>query len=96
MVRVDAVERLVEVLGQAGGAGYCCSFADCARAGPDRRRAAGRDLQRHAWRWADADRAADGSLPSAKAIAAKYGRHQWWVRLVSRLGTAGERTGAPQ
>ena len=52
-------------------------------------RAAGRDLQRQAWQWAMANRVADGSLPSGKVIAARYGRHERWGRLVKRLGAAG-------
>jgi len=50
--------------------------------------ATGRDLQQQAWRWAMANRAADGSLPSGRAIAARYGRHERWGRLVKRLGAA--------
>ena len=50
---------------------------------------AGRGLQQEAWRWAEANRASDGSLPSGKAIAAQYGRHERWGRLVKRLGMAG-------
>jgi len=55
-------------------------------------RAVGRDLQQQAWRWADANRAADGSLPSRKAIAARFGRHERWGRLIKRMGTSGEFT----
>ena len=54
------------------------------------RRAPSRDLQRQAWQWALVNRAADGSLPSGRAIAANYGRHERWGRLVKRLGAAGE------
>jgi hypothetical protein len=49
-----------------------------------------RDLQRQAWRWALAHRAADGSLPSGRVIAHHYGRHERWGRLVKRAGAAGE------
>ncbi len=35
-------------------------------------------------------RAADGSLPSGKAIAARYGRHERLGRLVKRMGMASE------
>jgi hypothetical protein len=56
------------------------------------RRRAGLDLQREAWQWALANRAADGSLPSGKAIATHHGRHERWGRLVKRLGSAGEFT----
>jgi len=58
---------------------------------------AGRDLQRQAWRWALANRAVDGSLPSGKEIAHRYGRQERWGRLVKRAGSAGElsRAGDP-
>jgi len=52
-------------------------------------RAAGRELQREAWLWALANQAADGSLPSGKVIADRYGRHERWGRLVKRDGQAG-------
>jgi hypothetical protein len=45
---------------------------------PDRR-AAGRDVQREAWRWARDNRAEDGSLPSGRAIGSRYGRHERWA-----------------
>lgn len=48
------------------------------------------DLQRRAWQWALAHRAADGSLPSGREIAHRCGRHERWVRLVKRAGAAGE------
>lgn len=38
------------------------------------------DLQRRAWQWATENRAADGSLPSGKAIAVHDGRHERWGR----------------
>jgi hypothetical protein len=50
----------------------------------------GRDLQRHAWQWAQANRASDGSLPSGVQIAHQFGRHERWGRLVKRSGRAGE------
>jgi hypothetical protein len=53
-------------------------------------RAAGRDVQLDAWRWARDNRADDGSLPTGKAIASHYGRHERWGRLVKRSGLAGE------
>ena len=52
--------------------------------------AAGRDLQRQAWRWALAQRGSDGSLPSGLEIARQHGRHERWGRLVKRAGAAGE------
>jgi Protein of unknown function (DUF2637) len=57
-------------------------------------RSAGRDLQRQAWQWAVSHRAADGSLPSGRAVAASFGRHERWGRLVKRLG-AGENSQTP-
>lgn len=51
---------------------------------------AGRDLRRQAWQWALASRAEDGSLPSGREIARRYGRHERWGRLVKRSGAAGE------
>ena len=53
-------------------------------------RAASTDGRRQAWQWALANRAADGSLPSGKTIADRYGRHERWGRLVKAAGTAGE------
>jgi len=52
--------------------------------------ASGRDLQRQAWQWAEANRAVDGSLPSGREIARQYGRHERWGRLVKRSGCTGE------
>jgi hypothetical protein len=51
---------------------------------------AGRELQRQAWQWAQANRLGDGSLPSGRQIARQYGRHERWGRLVKRSGYAGE------
>jgi hypothetical protein len=50
----------------------------------------GRDLQRVAWQWAQANRSGDGALPSGREIACHYGRHERWGRLVKRSGSAGE------
>jgi hypothetical protein len=55
---------------------------------------AGSDVRRQAWEWATANRAADGSLPSGKVIADRYGRHERWGRLVKSAGTDGEFTQA--
>lgn len=52
-------------------------------------RAKGSELQRHAWQWALTNRADDGSLPSGKRIADRYGRHERWGRLVKRAGATG-------
>jgi len=43
-----------------------------------------------AWRWAQANRASDGSLPSGSDIGREHGRHERWGRLVKRAGLAGE------
>jgi hypothetical protein len=48
------------------------------------------DLPRQAWYWALAKQASDGALPSGKAIAAAYGRHERWGRLIKSRGQAGE------
>jgi hypothetical protein len=53
-------------------------------------RGAGRNVRLDAWRWAQDNRAGDGSLPSGKAIAGHYGRHERWGRMVKRSGLAGE------
>jgi hypothetical protein len=49
-----------------------------------------RDLQRRAWQWAQANRAAGGSLPSGNAIARQFGRRERWGRLVKRSGFSGD------
>jgi len=51
-----------------------------------------RDLQREAWQWAQEKQAAEGSLPSGREIAHRYGRHEHWGRLVKRAGLAAEFT----
>jgi uncharacterized protein DUF2637 len=56
------------------------------------RSAAGREVWLDAWRWAQDNRAGDGSLPSGGEIARQYGRHERWGRLVKRSGLAGELT----
>jgi hypothetical protein len=53
-------------------------------------RTVGRQVQREAWQWATTNRAADGSLPTGKAIAAHFGRHERWGRLVKRSGVTME------
>ena len=50
----------------------------------------GRELQRRAWQWAQANRIPDGTLPSGRRIARQFGRHERWGRLVKRSGCAGE------
>jgi len=51
---------------------------------------AGRDTQVLAWRWALANRAGDGSLPSGRDIGRQHGRHERWGRLVKNAGLAGK------
>jgi Protein of unknown function (DUF2637) len=46
----------------------------------------GRGLRHEALRWAIANRGADGRLPSGKAIADQFGRHERWGRLVKQHG----------
>lgn len=49
----------------------------------------GTELRCQAWQWALARKASDGALPSGKSIAAAYGRHERWGRLVKSDGQAG-------
>jgi Protein of unknown function (DUF2637) len=53
-------------------------------------RLAGSDLQRQAWEWAVANRAPDGRLPSGRAIAARFGRHERWGRMVKQHSEVGQ------
>jgi len=48
------------------------------------------DVRWQAWQRAAANRDADGSLPSGKVIADRFGRHERWDRLVKAAGAAGE------
>jgi hypothetical protein len=50
----------------------------------------GQNVRLDAWRWAQDNRAQDGSLPSGRDIGIRYGRHERWGRLVKRAGLAGE------
>jgi hypothetical protein len=59
-------------------------------AAPPKRRVAGRDVRLETWRWAQDNRAEDGSLPSGSDIGTRYGRHERWGRMVKRSGLAGE------
>lgn len=56
--------------------------------------AAAQDVRRQAWQWALARQEVEGSLPSGKAIADRYGRHERWGRLVKSAGAAGQFAGA--
>jgi Protein of unknown function (DUF2637) len=57
---------------------------------PTRCGPAGRDVRLAAWRWAQDNRADDGSLPSGRDIGIRHGRHERWGRMVKRSGLAGE------
>jgi Protein of unknown function (DUF2637) len=52
-----------------------------------RPRNAGQGLKSQAWRWALAHRDANGNLPSGRAIADRFGRHERWGRLVKQFGS---------
>lgn len=56
---------------------------------------ANKDVRRQAWEWAIAHTADDGSLPSGRVIADRYGRHERWGRLVKSAGVAGEFSSHP-
>jgi Protein of unknown function (DUF2637) len=83
LVRRAAVSDPVPGVGQAPGGLRRLNDGSC-------HHAAGRDLQRQAWQWAQANRAGDGSLPSGREIACQHGRHERWGRLVKRSGSAGD------
>ncbi|MGH3406793.1 MAG: DUF2637 domain-containing protein [Streptosporangiaceae bacterium] len=76
--------------GSVRGAALALAGPDGASAGQCGAVAAGRDLQRQAWQWAQDNRTRDGSLPIGRQIADQYGRHERWGRLVKRSGLAGE------
>jgi hypothetical protein len=58
--------------------------------GRDGNRAGGRGLQREALQWAMINCGADGRLPSGRAIADQFGRHERWGRLVKHLGESSD------
>jgi hypothetical protein len=60
------------------------------KATPARYKTGRPDAQRDAWRWAQANRAEDGSLPSGREIGTRHGHHERWGRMVKRSGLAGE------
>jgi Protein of unknown function (DUF2637) len=60
--------------------------------GQVRDRASGRGLRQHALAWAMANRGEDGRLPSGKAIADQFGRHERWGRLVKQHGDTAKAT----
>lgn len=60
------------------------------------RNTSSKEAQQEAWQWATANRRSDGSLPSGKTIADRYGRHERWGRLVKSAGAAGEFADAVQ
>jgi hypothetical protein len=47
-------------------------------------------LREEALRWAIANRGEDGRLPSGKAIAEQFGRHERWGRLVKQDSADGQ------
>lgn len=53
-------------------------------------RSASRTLQHEAFTWAMAHRDEYGTLPSGKAIAEQFGRHERWGRLVKQQGDAAQ------
>ena len=87
-IRTGAATRPPRPEGTATSRTHAASSAPAARpgaAGPPGRggsRASGRGLQREALEWAMANRDADGRLPSGRAIADQFGRHERWGRLV--------------
>ena len=74
----------------AGATASARESATTTGTGTSRDRSAGSDMRLAAWRWAQDNRAEDGSLPSGRDIGARYGRHERWGRLVKRSGLAGE------
>jgi Protein of unknown function (DUF2637) len=54
------------------------------RPGQVSERTVGRSLRQEALAWAMANRGEDGRLPSGKAIADQFGRHERWGRLVKQ------------
>jgi hypothetical protein len=73
-----------------GATGNAGELVAASRAAPPSRRTAGQEVQMEAWRWAQGNRADDGSLPSGRVIGIRYGRHERLGRLVKRSGLAGE------
>lgn len=69
-----------------GAAGRSGDHATTTAGGSAGRRQAWLD----AWKWAQENRAEDGSLPSGGEIGRQFGRHERWGRLVKRSGLAGE------
>ncbi|MFG1708799.1 DUF2637 domain-containing protein [Nonomuraea sp. M3C6] len=58
--------------------------------GPDRSvRERVRDLRCSAWRWAQANCAQDGSLPSGRVIAQAFNRSARWGRMIKKAGITG-------
>jgi Protein of unknown function (DUF2637) len=84
-------QRSRRSLGAAAGASAATTYeaAPSSPAAPQRR-GAGESVRVDAWRWALDNLAEDGSLPSGRAIAGRYGRHERWGRMVKRSGLAGE------
>ena len=96
---LDEVERRMgsDWLERTGTVPGTCPPRQAGRVSLERRsqatpppRGVGQNVQSTAWRWAQANRADDGSLPSGRAIAGHYGRHERWRRMVKRSSLAGE------
>jgi hypothetical protein len=64
--------------------------ASSQKTAPARHRTVGPQVRLEAWRWAQSNRAEDGSLPSGRDIGTRYGRHERWGRMVKRSGLAGD------
>jgi len=58
--------------------------------GRSNQRSAGLSIRQEALEWAMANGGAGGRLPSGKAIADQFGRHERWGRLVKRSGLTGD------
>ena len=69
------------------------TVAPAAAARRTRQRSDDSSIQQEALEWAMANRSEDGKLPSGKAIADQFGRHERWGRLVKQHG-AGSGVGA--
>lgn len=81
---MPAVEVLASVDGGGSAAGTLASAVKGKRVDVDLR-----SLQRQAWQWALCNRQSNGYLPTGKAIAQQFGRHERWGRLVKNAGRAG-------
>lgn len=88
--RARRLGRFAASGGPAAGSALAADRRSRVRATAARYHGATREVQARAWQWAQANRASDGSLPSAKHICSQYGRQERYGRLVKRPGLAGE------